>query len=265
VNDTIYILSHPVTWNWAVWVLGPVAVLIGFLILILRNERRLRAVEATSAQNLKAIQQQLSNLVCNMPGLAYRCHNDGRDWVMEYVSDGATSLTGYSPQELIGSEGIVFGDLIHPEDAKAIGREVAHATKGKDRFQLQYRIRHRDGSIRWVWEQGILVEPEEDGEMLEGFVCDITHIKELEEEKDQAIRKLEKTLDELKILRGIIPICSSCKNIRNDKGGWDQLEAYIDEHSEANFSHGICPDCVKRLYPRFSESIEKAGDSEHGP
>jgi response regulator RpfG family c-di-GMP phosphodiesterase len=61
--------------------------------------------------------------------------------------------------------------------------------------------------------------------------------------------ELQKALREVKVLRGLIPICASCKNIRNDGGFWQQLEEYIGEHSEAEFSHGICQPCVKKLYP----------------
>jgi PAS domain-containing protein len=128
-------------------------------------------------------------------------------------------------------------------------KEVSKSSIEKNRFRLQYRLKHRDGSYRWVWEQGIIVESGEEGEMLEGFICDITEQKENEHEKDCAFNKLQKLLDEIKVLRGIIPICSSCKNIRNDQGAWEQMEAYIQAHSEADFSHGICPDCMQRLYP----------------
>lgn len=61
--------------------------------------------------------------------------------------------------------------------------------------------------------------------------------------------ELQKALREVKVLRGLIPICASCKKIRNDGGFWQQLEEYIGEHSEAEFSHGICQPCVKKLYP----------------
>jgi response regulator RpfG family c-di-GMP phosphodiesterase len=70
--------------------------------------------------------------------------------------------------------------------------------------------------------------------------------------------KLQKALDEIKILQGIIPICASCKNVRDDKGYWDRVEIYISKHSEAEFSHSICPNCTKALYPGFSCS--KNGD-----
>jgi PleD family two-component response regulator len=69
--------------------------------------------------------------------------------------------------------------------------------------------------------------------------------------------QLQKALDENKILQGIIPICANCKNIRDDKGFWNQVEAYISEHSEARFSHGICPACVKKLYPELSGTPKK--------
>jgi hypothetical protein len=59
--------------------------------------------------------------------------------------------------------------------------------------------------------------------------------------------------NEIKTLKGFLPICSSCKRIRDDKGYWNQIEAYISDHSEAEFSHGICPDCMKKLYPEFDE------------
>ena len=61
--------------------------------------------------------------------------------------------------------------------------------------------------------------------------------------------ELKEALENIKTLKGIVPICSSCKKIRNDDGYWERVEAYISEHSEAVFSHGICPDCIEKLYP----------------
>ena len=66
-------------------------------------------------------------------------------------------------------------------------------------------------------------------------------------ERSQA--ELQKALDNIKTLRGLVPICASCKMIRRDDGRWQQLEAYISDHSEATLSHGICPDCATELYP----------------
>ncbi len=72
-----------------------------------------------------------------------------------------------------------------------------------------------------------------------------------EEERERLIAELSSALAEIKTLRGIIPICSHCKKIRDDKGYWNQIELYIRDHSEAEFSHGICPDCEEKLYPDY--------------
>jgi PAS domain S-box-containing protein len=78
---------------------------------------------------------------------------------------------------------------------------------------------------------------------------DITVRKEAEQEREQLISELKKALSEVKTLSGLLPICASCKKIRDDRGYWNQLEAYFHEHSEVKFSHGICPECVQILYP----------------
>ncbi|MHB1349515.1 MAG: hypothetical protein ACYCYR_06550 [Desulfobulbaceae bacterium] len=70
-----------------------------------------------------------------------------------------------------------------------------------------------------------------------------------EKERDAIIRELQTALQEVKTLRGLIPICACCKSIRDDQGYWQRIEAYIQEHSDAVFSHGICPDCFRKLHP----------------
>ena len=66
-------------------------------------------------------------------------------------------------------------------------------------------------------------------------------------------KELHRALYEVKQLRGLIPICAECKKIRDDQGYWQQVEVYIRDHSEAEFGHGICPECMKKLYPDFCE------------
>jgi hypothetical protein len=75
--------------------------------------------------------------------------------------------------------------------------------------------------------------------------------KRAQEEREKLILELQKALNEVKTLKGILPICASCKKIRDDKGYWNQIEAYIRNHSEAEFSHSICPECMKKLYSDF--------------
>lgn len=78
-----------------------------------------------------------------------------------------------------------------------------------------------------------------------------------EAELDKSILSLQQALDEVKRLRGILPICASCKKIRDDKGSWNQIESYIREHSEAEFSHSICPECAKKLYPELYDNEDE--------
>ncbi len=82
---------------------------------------------------------------------------------------------------------------------------------------------------------------------------DIEHRKLTEKEKERLITQLQKALHEVKTLNGLIPICANCKKVRDDKGYWHQLEKYVRDHSEAEFSHGICPECMKKLYPEFAD------------
>lgn len=67
----------------------------------------------------------------------------------------------------------------------------------------------------------------------------------------EKIEELRRALDQIKTLRGIVPICASCKKIRDDRGYWNQVEVYMRAHTEARFSHGLCPECTKKLYPDF--------------
>jgi hypothetical protein len=71
------------------------------------------------------------------------------------------------------------------------------------------------------------------------------------QERKKLIIELQDSIAAVKTLRGLLPICASCKKVRDDKGYWSQIEQYITEHSEAEFTHGICPDCVKKLYPEY--------------
>lgn len=77
----------------------------------------------------------------------------------------------------------------------------------------------------------------------------LRELHERELEKNRLIDELRQALDQVKTLRGIVPICANCKNIRDDAGFWHQVEVYVRDHTEAQFSHGICPECEKKLYP----------------
>jgi PAS domain S-box-containing protein len=82
-----------------------------------------------------------------------------------------------------------------------------------------------------------------------GISRDITERKRAEGERERMIGELQDALLNVKALRGLIPICAACKKVRDDSGYWGQIESYLLEHSEAEFSHSLCPECMKRLYP----------------
>ena len=84
----------------------------------------------------------------------------------------------------------------------------------------------------------------------------ISRLREKEAKQAELISELENALNEIKVLKGILPICSFCKKIRDDQGYWNQVEVYVREHSNANFSHSICPSCAQKHYPDFAKHIK---------
>jgi hypothetical protein len=92
------------------------------------------------------------------------------------------------------------------------------------------------------------------------MVIDITERKQAEKDRDKLISEIQKAFSKVRRLSGLLPVCASCKKIRDDKGYWKQIESYIQDHSEAEISHGICPECAKKLYPEFYERNLKKRD-----
>lgn len=85
-----------------------------------------------------------------------------------------------------------------------------------------------------------------------------TELKSAKDRAEALVGDLEQAMDKVKQLRGMLPICSNCKNIRDDQGYWNRIETYLRDHSEAEFSHSICPDCARKLYPEFYEGPKKS-------
>lgn len=85
----------------------------------------------------------------------------------------------------------------------------------------------------------------------EALRSEIEQRKSVQKEREVLIQELKQALGEVKTLSGLLPICSSCKKIRDDSGYWRQIEEYVKQHSNAEFTHGICPECVKKLYPDY--------------
>ena len=105
---------------------------------------------------------------------------------------------------------------------------------------------------------------------LSGIVYASRRLRHEESQKEELIAELKSALERVNVLSGLVPICSSCKKIRDDKGFWNRMEEYIQTHSDARFSHGICPECVTRLYPEIANKGSRAekdhtGDDKETP
>lgn len=124
-------------------------------------------------------QRSYKNLIDNLPGIIYKCRNDNA-YSMESINDKCFDITGYSADEFI-SQKINFGDLILNEDKLSIQQQINEAIEKKKTFQLTYRIKTREGKIKWLWEQGIAIQ-DENKIYLEGYIVDITEKVKAEEQ-----------------------------------------------------------------------------------
>ena len=104
------------------------------------------------------------------------------------------------------------------------------------RQELEKRVERRTAALRGANED---------------LTREVAERKRVEQEREKMIIELQQALAEIKKLSGLLPICASCKKIRDDQGYWQQIEAYIRDHSEAEFSHSLCPECAKKLYPEL--------------
>jgi len=106
-----------------------------------------------------------------------------------------------------------------------------------------------NGEKKWALATAAPVKNVE-GKTIAGIVLwmDITKNKNSENEKEELINSLKDALNNVKLLKGLLPICSNCKKIRDDKGYWNRMETYIEKHTEASFSHSLCLDCAKKIY-----------------
>lgn len=145
------------------------------------NRRQSEEQRKRAEEMVRESQRALATLMSNLPGIAYRCRNDP-SWTMEFVSEGAFALTGFTPAELVGNRAIAFAQLIHTDDQGYVWREVQTALRENRSYQLQYRIRTAGREEKWVWEQGRGVADAGGNVVaLEGFITDVTERRRAEE------------------------------------------------------------------------------------
>ncbi|MCJ7540895.1 MAG: PAS domain S-box protein [Desulfobacterales bacterium] len=160
-------------------------------------------------------------------------------------------IAGYSLEEMMA---MTYMQITHPDDLQADLDNVRKIGEGEIRiYDREKRYIQKDGAIVWVHLTLSPIWKKIDQSTRHvAVVEDITERKQAEEQRDKLIAELQKALSEVKTLQGFLPICSHCKKIRDDKGYWNQIESYIHKHSDAEFSHGICPECAKKHYPDFN-------------
>ena len=155
------------------------------------------------------------------------------------------ALLGLSPAEVVGRTCYA---VVHGADAPAANCPIPRMLR--DRRRAHTEVHLADG--RWL---SVTVDPLLDRRgQLEGavhVVRDVTGYKAAQAEREALITHLEASLQEVRTLKGLIPICANCRRIRDDNGAWSPLEEFVHNNFDADFSHGLCPECAKKEYATF--------------
>ena len=170
--------------------------------------------------------------------------DSGHRWLL--VNDGFCTFAGRTREELLGKTDHDFfpkheADIFWEKDSEVLktGKEVIN----------DETITDSHGNTRNIITNKTLYTSPSGEKYVIAIGHDVTERKILEQEREELIENLREALSKVKTLSGLIPICSVCKKIRDDEGYWTQVDEYIREHSPVEFSHGICPDCARKLYP----------------
>jgi PAS domain S-box-containing protein len=198
---------------------------------------------------LAEAEARYQELFDTVPVGLFRCTPKGR---ILQANQALAAIAGFGGvEELLNKN---FADL-HPGTADfqrwrdKLEREGAVAFV-ESRFKSRGQSNDETSPERWVEIHAkALRDPVTQMVFYEGSVEDISARKEAEAERERLIRELQDALGRVKTLAGLLPICASCKKIRDEGGRWNMLESYIENHSQAHFTHGFCPECARQLYP----------------
>jgi PAS domain S-box-containing protein len=159
---------------------------------------------------------------------------------------------GFTREELMSRP---FIDFVHPEDRDRTLQQNASVRGGGHALGFENRYVCKDGSYRWFHWNAAPNSPER---VIYSVARDVTSSKLAEAERERLLRHLQDALAEVKTLRGILPICSYCKKIRDDEDYWHNIENYISMHTPTMFSHGICPSCIRtEIEPRLERLMRE--------
>jgi PAS domain S-box-containing protein len=215
-------------------------------------EREIEAAQSRRARTRgEAAQQFLAAIVESSNDAIYGKTTEG---IIISWNEAAEKIFGYRADEIIGHS----ISLLYPIDLRDEMEDAMQKIRRGERVAAHETTRvHREG--RYV-PVSMTLSPIKDNEGkiigASGIARDITKRKHEEEERAKLVQKLTETLKQVKTLSGLLPICASCKRIRDDQGYWQQVETYISRHSTAIFSHSICPECVKEYNSKEKVAIE---------
>jgi len=163
---------------------------------------------------------------------------------------GAERMYGYTAEEVKGRSLSMLVPPYRPEESRQM---LARFAEGYaiEHFET-VRLRKDGTAIDFSLTLSPIRDPRGKVIGVSAIERDITALKHEEQERLKLIDELTLALANIRTLRGLLPICASCKKIRDDGGYWQKVESYISQHSEAEFTHGICPDCLSRLYPEYA-------------
>lgn len=186
--------------------------------------------------------QEYEALVEQSPILIWRANTEA---LCDYFNERWLSFRGRSMAQEYGNG---WAEGVHPDDFDRCLKIFLDSFNNKEVFEMEYRLMRYDGIYRWIFDRGVPFG-DENGQFA-GYIGSCIDVTDRVEAQEALRFNLE---HEIKTLKGIIPICSYCKKIRDDKESWQQLEQYISDHSEAHFSHGICPSCLDDVKKRFND------------
>lgn len=211
-----------------------------------RKESEWERKEAEFIENKERYERLINTIPCAL--YDYVRWPDGRSSFI-YISPQCKKIFELTAEEIINDANLLW-NMVVEEDRDRLKREDRAANQSRALFQSEVRIVPPSGITKWIQLTSMpSKEKFNSQDIWSGVILDVTNRKRAEEERNRLLLELQQALAEVKTLKGIIPICSYCKKIRDDAGYWNQVEAYISKHSEAEWSHGICPDCLKTHFP----------------
>jgi PAS domain S-box-containing protein len=163
-------------------------------------------------------------------------------------------MLGYAETDLPGHS---IEEITHLQDrGKSINLLMQLLHGEIPLYQLEKRYVKRNGEALWV-NLTVAAIRGQNNEVLYalGMVENISRRKLAEQERERLVYDLQQALDKIKTLRGLLPMCAWCKKVRNDKGYWQKVETYVQEHSDASFTHGICPECLNKVDPATAAEV----------